>query len=445
MKGFNQIHRHQQGSILLVVLGFLCITIGLVITILDVASNSRRISQEQVDMEKAMYVAEGGLERGARFMESNLNVIVSSNTGMTNGSGTIGSGSYTFSIMRSNSSSTYFIVATGTVSSALSGKGVRRVVSLLNVYQPTYAQYALWSHVNGAIYFINGDVFSGHVHADDQLYFDNSSGGPVFHAAVTSDAGTYNGSITGIEFDQGLTLNSYQGQMADIDFNSAASTSLKNEAKASGLYLTGNTTITFNGGTVSISNTHTNPTWSSHSYTLPTKGIIYVSNSGTTSGANAGIIYITGGTVDAAVTLVSENDMHIEGNITYTHNPVTTPSTTDALGLISQDSITVDASMPNTATIDAAMIAAGTSGDGDTGSFGFVNYNTGSARGTLNVYGGIVQNTRGAVCQFNNGNGGLTHGYLKNYSYDSRFLSKPPPYYPTVSNQVTFSQWSEGH
>ena len=233
--------------------------------------------------------------------------------------------------------------------------------------------------------------------------------------------------------------------MADIDFNSAASTSLKNEAKASGLYLTGNTTITFNGGTVSISNTHTNPTWSSHSYTLPTKGIIYVSNSGTTSGANAGIIYITGGTVDAAVTLVSENDMHIEGNITYTHNPVTTPSTTDALGLISQDSITVDASMPNTATIDAAMIAAGTSGDGDTGSFGFVNYNTGSARGILNVYGGIVQNTRGGVGQFNNGNGNLTHGYSKNYSYDQRFLSKPPPYYPTVSNQVSFSQWSEGH
>jgi len=329
------------------------------------------------------------------------------------------------------------------VSSALSGKGVTRVVSLLNVYQPTYAQYALWSHVNGAIYFIDGDVFYGHVHADDKLYFDNSGGGPVFHAAVTSDAGTYDGSITGIEFDQGLTLNSYQGQMADIDFNSAASTSLKNEAQANGVYLTGNTTITFNGGTVSISNTHTNPTWSSHSYTLPSKGIIYVANAGTTSGANAGIIYITGGTVDAAVTLVSENDMHIQGNITYTHNPVTTPTTTDALGLISRDSITLDASLPNTATIDAAMIAAGTSGDGDSGSFGFVNYNTGSARNTLNVYGGIVQNTRGAVCQFSGST--VTHGYTKNYSYDSRFLSKPPPYYPTVSNQVTFSQWSEGH
>ena len=63
-------------------MGVLCITVGLVITILDIASNARRISQEQVDMEKAMYVAEGGLERGARFMESNLVVIVSSSTGL---------------------------------------------------------------------------------------------------------------------------------------------------------------------------------------------------------------------------------------------------------------------------------------------------------------------------------------------------------------------------
>ena len=101
MKGRIQIHQGREGSILIVVLCFLFITIGLVITILDVASNARRISQEQVDMEKAMYIAEGGLERGARFMQSNLNVIVSSSTGCTNGSGSIGSGSYTFSIIRS--------------------------------------------------------------------------------------------------------------------------------------------------------------------------------------------------------------------------------------------------------------------------------------------------------------------------------------------------------
>ncbi len=448
MKGRNQIHQGREGSILLVVLGFLCITVGLVITILDVASNARRISQEQVDMEKAMYVAEGGLERGARFMESNLAVIVSSSTGCTNGSGSIGSGTYTFSIIRSNSAaSTYFIIATGTVSSALSGKGVRRVCSLLNVYQPTYAEFSLWSSNNAAMSFVQGEIFNGAVHADTEFVFNNAGGGPIFHSSLTSGWGTYSGSISGIEMDQGLVLNSPAGKMADVDFNSAASTSLKNDALANGLYLSGNTTITFNGGTVSISNTHTNPTWSSHSYTLPAKAIIYVANSGTSSGANAGIVYLTGGTVGGAVTVVSENDVYIRGNITYAQNPVTTPSSPDALGLIARDSIWVDTTMPNSGTIDAAMIAAGTSGDGtadDVGSFGVVNYSTGSPRGSLSVYGGIVQQVRGAVGMAN-GSGTLTSGYNKNYSYDNRFLTKPPPFYPTVSNMVTFSQWTEGH
>ena len=41
--------------------------------------------------------------------------------------------------------------------------------------------------------------------------------------------------------------------------------------------------------------------------------------------------------------------MYVENNITYTHNPVTTPTTTDALGLISQDNIWVDTGAPNSA------------------------------------------------------------------------------------------------
>jgi hypothetical protein len=445
MNGHKQIHRDQQGSIILVVLGFLFLTIGLVITIMGVGSNARKVSQEQLNMEQAMFVAEGGLERGARFMESNLAVIVGSATGITNGSGTINSGTYTFYIARSNSaSSMYMIVSTGTVNNTVSSGTITRVCSLLNVYQPTYAEFALWSSNNNALSFVVGEVFKGHVHAVTELYFNNAGGGPVFHSALTSEFGTYSGSISGIEFDQGLILNSHQGSMVDIDFKSASSQSLKNRALANGLYLSGNTTITFNGGTVSISNTHTNPVWASHSYTLPAKGIIYVANSGTTSGANAGIIYITGGTVGAPVTLVSENDMHIAGNITYVHNPITDSTSTDALGLISQDSIQIDTTAPNNIQIQAAMIAAGTSGDGDVGSFGVINYNTGSARGSINLLGGIVQLTRGAVGTVN-GSGTLQTGYNKSYSYDTRFLTTPPPFYPTISNKVSFAQWTEGH
>jgi hypothetical protein len=44
-----------------------------------------------------------------------------------------------------------------------------------------------------------------------------------------------------------------------------------------------------------------------------------------------------------------------------------------------------------------------------------------------------------------NGNGNIQTGYVKNYSYDSRFLTKPPPDYPVISNKVNFSQWQESH
>ncbi len=157
----------------------------------------------------------------------------------------------------------------------------------------------------------------------------------------------------------------------------------------------------------------------------------------------SGTIYLEGGKVTGPLTVASEASMYIENNITYTHNPVTTPTTTDALGLISQDNIWVDTGAPAALTIDAAMIAAGTS-SGGTGSFGVINYATMNPTGTLTVYGGIVQAVRGPVGTANQW-GGVETGYAKSYNFDSRFLTKPPPDYPVISGQVNFSQWQEGH
>jgi Tfp pilus assembly protein PilX len=439
MKATNQLQRSEQGSVLVGVMCFLFLATGLVTTILVLGSNHRKISQRQVNMEQAMDVAEAGMERGARFMESNVVAITGSSTGNTNGTGAVGSGTYNFVITRTNTT-TYNLTSTGTVNN------VSRTVSLRRVYQPTYAEFALWSSNNASLYFKDGEVFNGHVHSNGQLYFDNSGGGPIFHSYVTSLASSYVGDITGIEFDKGLTLNSYQGSMADVDFNSAASTSLKNIATSNnGLVLDGNTTITLNGGTLSIINTRKG--WSTaHTYTLPaTENIIYIKDSNTGSvSTQAGTAYLTGGSVNGRLTIVTESDMYVQGNITYASNPVTNPNSDDALGLISRSDVWVDTSAPNNVVIDAAIMATGLA-SGTDGSFGVINYNSGSPRGTLNVYGGIVQLIRGAVGQFNTSSGTTTHGFEKNYSYDPRFIVNPPPYYPTIANKVEFSQWREGN
>ena len=73
--------------------------------------------------------------------------------------------------------------------------------------------------------------------------------------------------------------------------------------------------------------------------------------------------------------------------------------------------------------------------------FGAASHNTGpqvaqvcngtnSGRGCLNLSGGVIQNTRGAV--------GLVDGtgYIKRYSYNACASSDPPPYFPTTGRFV---------
>ncbi len=446
MNAINHFHRSRRGYVLLAVLGYLFLATGLVGTILYLSSTHRKISQRQVNMEQAMYVAEAGMERGCRFIESNI-VVLGASSGSTNGSGTVGAGTYAYQITRTNSTSTtYSIVSTGTVN------GVTRMVSLLRIYQPTYAEFALWSQTNGAIWFKNGDVFTGRVHADDQMYFDVTGGGPVFHEVVSSGAGTYTmqgGSISGVEFDQSFLLNTFEGTMADVNFNNSSQANcLKDSATSSGLVLEGNTTITFNGGTLSITNTR--KSWSNHSWTLSGDAIVYIMNSNTGSASTqAGSAYLTGGTVNGRLTIATESDIHIQGNITYASDPRVHSNSDDALGLIAESDVWVDTSAPHNLEIDAAIMATGlTSSSGD-GSFGVINYDDSSNpqlgyRGTLTIYGGVVQEIRGAVGTFNSHTGQMSTGYLKNYSYDSRFVNTPPPSYPVISSQVRFSQWQEG-
>jgi hypothetical protein len=62
-------------------------------------------------------------------------------------------------------------------------------------------------------------------------------------------------------------------------------------------------------------------------------------------------------------------------------------------------------------------------------SFFVQNYNRGSARGTLTVWGSIAQKWRGIV-----GTGSGSTGYIKNYRYDKRLRYSSPPYFPQFLN-----------
>jgi hypothetical protein len=179
------------------------------------------------------------------------------------------------------------------------------------------------------------------------------------------------------------------------------------------------------------------------------------------------------------LTIASQNNIIIDGNLTYTtadcgssfnstftgqclYNSGATPN--DTLGLIAYHFVEVDHPItpivttcsgsgffyrcttsggnlepacgtngapnapncnPNTGSglvIDAAILALNDS-------FTVNNYTVGNPQGTLTVYGAIAQDWRGAVGLFNSGTDQVVSGYSKYYLWDSRLDYVTVPYY----------------
>ena len=75
-------------------------------------------------------------------------------------------------------------------------------------------------------------------------------------------------------------------------------------------------------------------------------------------------------------------------------------------------------------------------------SFTVEDWNQGPPKGTLTVLGGIIQDYRGPVGTFNPSTNTKVSGYTKNYQYDARLMTNPPPFYPTTGDYVIVS-WQE--
>lgn len=129
------------------------------------------------------------------------------------------------------------------------------------------------------------------------------------------------------------------------------------------------------------------------------------------------------GTVKGRVTLGCANNINIIEDILYKDDA------TDVLGMISNKNIIVvsDKNVNKNRYIRAVMMAL-------TGSFTVQDYDKGSSRGTLDVYGGIIQKTRGAVGTSSKVSPTYTQytGYFKDYKYDRKLRTRPPLNFPTT-------------
>ena len=215
----------RDGSALVMVLSMTAIGVILCSGIMTYAVNNARLAQREELIERALHVAEAGLEWAAQYIVDRDAYLFVNSTPIE---GTINQGSFQ-GVIQKEGFRTYSISCTGTV------QGVSRAVTIDEVYVATFAKFGWWSEVNGDIWFIPGDNLFGHVHTDDYLKFSTTSGaGPVFDGNPTSRKNRYtlrkNGydrteytrppaESAGVEFNAGFDLSSPQGNMADVNWS----------------------------------------------------------------------------------------------------------------------------------------------------------------------------------------------------------------------------------
>jgi hypothetical protein len=211
------------------------------------------------------------------------------------------------------------------------------------------------------------------------------------------------------QFNGGLSLNA-----GSITLPTSVTQLRVAASSADGAWYTGNTTIRLQSdGTMLVTNAARG--WVNRSQPLPANGAIFV------NGGNATV----SGTLDGQLTIGTNRDLLIDNNLRYADNPRTNPQSNDILGLVSEQNVVVSQAAPNDLEVQASVMALGSS-------FTVERWWQGPPKGTLSVYGGIIQDSRGPVGTFSSSTGQQLSGYAKDYQYDQRLSALAPPFYPTT-------------
>lgn len=337
-----------------------------------------------------------------------------------------------------------------------------------------YTSGTVGGYCNRDIQFTSGDVINGPLHSNDLLKL---GGNPLFANADTSVwTGSYPATgplywgtgtpSTGTASQPGYAPQASKqpttvpaGNTELLRYVLPKTDSDPNVDRKGCLYR-GATKITFTGTTMTVYSPNTTDTATpsrcldvanrSQPQSKPIPPVIYVAaTTGTCTSAGypasgedttglttnydckRGNAYVSG-TVDAAVTVASADDVVVVGDTKYADGG----SGTDVLGLAANGYVWVyhpvnsaKANLPGYTpvyTIQAGILSL-------KHSFLVQNYDRGAALSDgstakkLNVYGAIAQAFRGPV---GTGNGTTAStGYLKNYVYDTRFGALQPPYF----------------
>jgi hypothetical protein len=456
-------------------LTFSLIFLFLIVSFMDVyilaVAGGVSTANRAANLKKAYYAADAGLaDAYERIVQSGLTTFISSTCSnpnipstcsvpfipastTDNGVYSVGSvnGSYKVSIVYSSSPRTNYIItsqgAYGNVSEVLQ----------LKIIGATISRYAYWSQTEinptlGTLWWISGMLTTGPTQTNGTF---NIMGNPVFNGPVV-EAGASPNYYYGTGNNPNSTTQSDPSYIfPDGLTNSAPAITLppastlstfKTAASNGGLILTGASTIIFNpAGTVTVTGNVVNSSctsttkYNNTTISIPTNGVIYVQSTSTIpnchSSAQDGNATVQG-TVNEQLTVAADQNVYISGNVQYNNNPITNPSSTNMLGLVANQNITViEADAPAQLTIDGVLVALQGSFDVDQYSVNKDPIAGGLDGAVMNQFGSLINYASGCTGVVNN-NGQLVAGWNQIQSYDTRLATLAPPGFPPLVNSA---------
>ncbi|HVO75725.1 MAG TPA: hypothetical protein VMT35_16980 [Ignavibacteriaceae bacterium] len=338
----------------------------------------------------------------------------------------------------------------GTFNVTVTPNGEQRIVTATGVYKDTVAEvkiilspskfskYAYYSAIETddplhPIYWMTKDTVWGPFHTQDYIYV---SGCPVFYGKVTTKKGVKKYTNDQIP-DNPRFLGGYQ--QVPLDLPTTGITKVRDNAVNNGgklFSLISTSTVqyqdfylTFKGDSVNYTyNWKEKVSGSWHNRTtnltvltenLTSNGVIFFEG----KDKNGAIINMRlKGTVDGEYTVGTDASIYLDDDIVYKDDPRTEPSD-DILGIVAKNDVIIANNTANnhSINIDAAIYS-------QSGGFTAENYDTRGKAGSINLYGGVTQQTRKPVGTFSGDN--ILSGFSKRYWYDPRLMTLSPPYYP---------------
>jgi hypothetical protein len=286
--------------------------------------------------------------------------------------------------------------------------------SIAELIQPAYSYYTFFtrSWLPSFLTYSTGDTLWGPVHNDDNSNGIRISGTPVFMSKVSSVANVFSPSSA--------TPKCYGGaEMGASSIGAPDLTAIRAEAGAHVDAYGSNVTITFDS-------TGTPGTYTYVSSTSGTRTIVPNQIIRTTDGSNASVR--VSGILDGQVTILSDNHIYIDDNITYEKDPLTDPAADDFLGLIARNG---DVRVEKAGAID---IHASILGRGNSATTGFLRFPN---KLLLTIFT-VPVNIVGSVGHRNSDDpsNGLGGGYDLNILPDPRLKFRTPPYFPRITTRV---------